>query len=211
MVKAIIFDLDGVLAKTDSLHYFSWKKICENHHFQFDKDLNNSLRGVSREECLNIILRYNKIKLNDVDFKKICEEESNNYNLLIANISTNDLMPGALNVLKTIKAKGIKMAIGSGSKHASFVIDKLEIRKYFDVIVDGNMIKNAKPDTECFIICSKLLKVEPVDTLVIEDADSGIIAANNGGFNSVSVRRTAEDVIADHYIDRLEEILLLIK
>jgi|SRR5574344_83122 beta-phosphoglucomutase len=211
MVKAIIFDLDGVLAKTDSLHYFSWKKICENHHFQFDKDLNNSLRGVSREECLNIILRYNKIKLNDVDFKKICEEESNNYNLLIANISTNDLMPGALNVLKTIKAKGIKMAIGSGSKHASFVIDKLEIRKYFDVIVDGNMIKNAKPDPECFIICSKLLKVEPVDTLVIEDADSGIIAANNGGFNSVSVRRTAEDVIADHYIDRLEEILLLIK
>jgi beta-phosphoglucomutase len=211
MIKAVIFDLDGVLAKTDSLHYLSWKKICDNHHFQFDKDLNNELRGISREECLRTILAYNKLKVSDEDFKKICDEESNNYNNLISNLTSNDLMSGAIDVLKSLVNRNIKLAIGTGSKHASRVIDKLEIRKYFDVIVDGNMTIKAKPDPECFLTCAKLLAIDPSEILVIEDADSGIMAANAGGFISVSTKSNKEDIIAQHYIDTLEEVLLLLK
>lgn len=211
MIKAVIFDLDGVLTKTDSLHYLSWKKVCENHRFMFDKDLNNELRGVSRQECLSIILHFNKIKLSDEDFKKICDEESANYDVQITRLTVNDLMPGTVEVLKAIKLKGIRLALGSGSKHASLVIDKLDIHKYFDVVVDGNMIKNPKPDPECFTLCATLLKVSPADSLVVEDADSGIIAANRGGFTSVSVRQTKEGIVADHYIEHLEQVLLLLK
>lgn len=211
MIKAVIFDLDGVLAKTDSLHYLSWKRISENHHLSFDKDLNNLLRGVSREECLKIILDHNKACLSEEDFDKVCDEENKNYSALALNVTPNDLFPNAVEVLKEIKQKGIKLAIGTGSKHAQIVIDKLGIRKFFDVIVDGTMFHNPKPDPECFMLCARLLKVNPVDALVIEDADSGILAANDGGFNSVSIRQTSDNVIADHYIEKLDDVLLLIK
>jgi beta-phosphoglucomutase len=211
MVKAVIFDLDGVLAKTDSLHYLSWKRISESHHLNFDKDLNNLLRGVSREECLKIILDHNKARLNEEDFNKICDEESKNYAALALNVTPNDLFPNTIEILKSIKQSGVKLAIGSGSKHAQIVIDKLGIRKFFDVIVDGTMFHNPKPDPECFMLCARLLKINPVDALVVEDADSGILAANAGGFNSVATRQTSDNVVADHYIDKLDDVLLLIK
>ena len=211
MVKAVIFDLDGVLAKTDSFHYLSWKKICDTHAYLFDKVMNNELRGVSREECLKIILGYNNITLSDEDFKKVCDEENENYNHIVDDITEQDLFPGVVNLLKKLKGDGFPLAIGTISKHAKTTIEKLKIGKFFNTIVDGNMVKKAKPDPECFLLCAKNLGISPKDILVIEDADSGIIAANKGGFISVAFGNAKNNKEAKYIVDSIEEIDNIIK
>ena len=210
MINAVIFDLDGVLAKTDSYHYLSWKRICDNHHFYFDKDINNELRGISREDSLRVILRHNKIELNENEFNDICNEENTFYNVLLQGLNENDLFPGTIPVLKELRKRGIKLAIGTGTKHADEIIDKLNIRKYFDVIIDGNMVSNPKPDPECFLLCSKKLDVKPESTFVIEDADSGIMAAISGNFIPIAVGNAKKSNKAHYNIQDMKDILVLL-
>lgn len=211
MIKAIIFDLDGVLTKTDSLHYLSWKKICDKHHLQFDKELNNQLRGVSRKESFQIILRFNNKTFTEEEFNSILVEENAIYEQVISGLNKEkDVFSGVYDLLADLRTRQIKLAIGSGSTHAKEVLSRLDLSRFFDVIVDGNMITKTKPDPDIFLQCAKLLECNPEDTLVIEDACSGVEAANRGGFTSVALRSAKDAKNAKFEIDSLEEIYKLI-
>jgi len=211
MIKAVIFDLDGVIAKTDNYHYLAWKKTCEEHHLFFDKDLNNELRGVSRQNSLNIILKHNKFKMNEDSINQILSEENQYFNEIISKINETDLFTGIIDVFKELKVRNIKIGVGTMTKHSKEIIDGLNIRSYFDAIVDGNMVVNSKPDPEVFLSCAKLLEVNPTETLVIEDGKSGIEAANAGGFISVAIRNVTSLNIAKFNIDDITEVLDVLK
>lgn len=212
MIKAIIFDLDGVLAKTDSFHYLSWKKMCDAHQFKFDKDLNNQLRGISRKDSLKVILDYNKVSVNDAEFDNLCNEGNNNYISAIEHINEESLFSDTLETLSKLKDMGIKLAIGSGSKNARKIIEQTGLNKYIDFVVDGNDVLKTKPDPEVFVRAAIGLGIsERENVLVVEDAESGLIAANNGGFQSVAFGSIRSKKISKFEIDSLSDLIKIIK
>lgn len=165
MYKGVIFDLDGVICHTDKYHFLAWDKICTENNLKFSYDINHKLRGVSRLDSLNIILKENNIEL-DENKKEILSKLKNEYYLELLNSMTKDeLDKDVLNLLKTLKSKNIKLAIGSSSKNAKIILNKLSILDMFDCVVDGNDIIHSKPNPEVFIKAQKCLGLEKKNVL----------------------------------------------
>lgn len=187
MVKGVIFDLDGVLVHTDMLHYEAWKSIADELKIPFDKSINNRLRGVSRMESLEIILSYSDKKFSSDEKIKLAEKKNNIYKELLSTISSKDLVDGSKELIKYLRDKGIKVAIGSSSKNTKYILTRLGIIDLFDAISDGNNIKNSKPDPEVFLKAAEYLGLTPAECMVVEDAKAGIDAARNGGFKNFGI------------------------
>lgn len=181
-MNAIIFDLDGVLCHTDEYHYMAWKAIADELHIPFNREVNNQLRGVSRMESLELILRNSPVCYSEQEKFLLAEKKNNIYRELLQNITSKDLADGAWTVLEKLHAVHIPMAIGSSSKNTPLIVEKLGIGKFFDAIVDGNQISHSKPDPEVFLLAAEKLHQKPSDCLVVEDAEAGVKAALNGGF-----------------------------
>ena len=207
MIKNIIFDLDGVLAKTDSYHYLSWKKVCDDYNLQFDKEMNEKLKGISRLECLDYILNTLNKELNEEQKNNILNEVNEVYNKFLDDLDIQVLFPECKEVLITLNKKGIKLGVASNSKNAIKVLKKTELYDLFDVIIDGNMVEKGKPDPECFIKCLDKLKGKIEETIIIEDAESGIIGALNAGFKVIAFRGAKNYNLTDKSIDNLIDIL----
>jgi beta-phosphoglucomutase len=207
-VKAIIFDLDGVIVSTEHNHYVAWKRTAEDLGISFDEKANEKLKGLSRIDSLKTILRMGNIEISPSRFNNLLEEKNNFYKDSIQSISQKDLLPGVLELLKEAKDKGIPMAIGSASKNAPFIIDLLKLRPFFTTIVDGSMVDRPKPDPEVFLLGAKHMGVNPQDCIVFEDAESGIKAAKDGGFIAFGVGNENVRGLAHHYINNLTEFKL---
>ncbi len=182
-----IFDLDGVICHTDNYHYIAWKELANKLNIDFDENKNNLLRGVSRMESLNILLGARKDEFTEDEKVKLAAEKNDTYVKLLDKMSNKDLSNDVLNTLKTLQRRNKKIAIGSSSKNAKIILNKLGIIDMFDAIVDGNDIKNSKPDPEVFLLASEKLGYEPSKCLVIEDALSGVEAGINGGFDVAGI------------------------
>lgn len=206
MIKAIIFDLDGVLIHTDHLHYLAWKKMADEQGVYFDKIINNRLRGVSRMESLEIILEQALKPYDEREKHHLAEQKNEYYRQLLTRLSPADLDPEILQFLKQIKAKGLKIAIGSSSRNAKMILDKIGITNLFDAISDGTNISNSKPDPEVFIKASDMLNIPIMECAVVEDAKAGIDAANNGGFFSIGIGDAADYDETKMRIKKLDEI-----
>ncbi|MCL2662865.1 MAG: beta-phosphoglucomutase [Oscillospiraceae bacterium] len=182
--KGIIFDLDGVLCHTDRFHYEAWSIIADKLHVHFDEQVNNLLRGVSRMESLDRILRnYTGEPLSDERKIELATEKNENYREKLMDMSPSDLSKEAENVIDYVQKNGIKMAIGSSSKNAKLILDRIGITDRFDAIADGNHITHSKPDPEVFLLAAEMLKLPPSECLVVEDAEAGAEAAEAGGFD----------------------------
>ncbi|WEG34996.1 beta-phosphoglucomutase [Amygdalobacter indicium] len=181
-MNAIIFDLDGVLCHTDEYHYMAWKTIADELDIPFNRKVNDQLRGVSRMESLNLILRNSPIRYTEQEKNLLAEKKNNIYRNLLQNITSKDLAEGAWTVLEKLHTVHIPLAIGSSSKNTPLIVEKLGIGKFFDVIVDGNQISHSKPNPEVFLSAAEKLHQKPSDCLVVEDAEAGVKAAINGGF-----------------------------
>jgi beta-phosphoglucomutase len=196
-IRGFIFDLDGVITDTAEYHYRGWKRLADEEGLSFTREDNEHLRGIPRRESLLLIL-----KEREVPEKKILEmmERKNNYYLeFIKEISPRDLLPGARELLEEIRAAGMKNALGSASKNAREVLERLGIRGLFDAISDGHSVERQKPAPDLFLHAADQLSLSASECVVVEDAAAGIEAARSGGFHSIGLgppgRVGAADVI----------------
>lgn len=185
--KGIIFDLDGVIVHTDEFHYLAWKQIADKIGAPFDREINNKLRGVSRMASLEIILSGAQGKFSQTEKEMLADEKNTAYRNLLSSLTPADVTDETLSVLKQLKQMGIKIAIGSSSKNARYILDRIGIIDMFDAISDGNNITRSKPDPEVFLKAAEYLCLEPSECIVVEDADAGIDAACSGGFAGAGI------------------------
>lgn len=209
MIKGLIFDLDGVLVSTEKNHFSAWKAIANELNIKFNSKDNEKLKGLSRADSLKALLKMGNKNLPNFKFKNILALKNEIYLKSIENINQNDLIPGLQNFIKTKSKENYLLAVGSSSKNANFILKKTGIYNYFKCIVDGNMVKNPKPDPEVFIKASIGLNLDPSECLVFEDAYSGVMAAKNGNFNVIGVGNPEIKEHCHKYVENLEEFDLL--
>lgn len=192
--KAVIFDLDGVICHTDEFHFLAWKRLCDSLGLQFDREVNNLLRGVSRKESLEIILRHNDTSLDEKDLNAAMEKKNVWYREHLERMTPTDLEEDVVPVLCELRDRGMKLAIGSSSRNARLILERLEITYLFDAVADGTMISRSKPDPEVFLVAASLLGVEPSRCMVVEDARAGIQAAQSAGMACIAYRFPVRDL-----------------
>lgn len=187
MKKAVIFDLDGVIVSTDGFHYRAWKAMADNEGIYFDETINNRLRGVSRMESLEIILERATKTYTAEEKEAMATAKNDIYRESLVQLTPDDILPGVMDMLTTLRGMGVKLAIGSSSKNTPVILKQIGLGDYFDAVADGNQIKNSKPDPEVFLLAAKLLGIDPAECVVVEDAYAGIDAAKAGGMKAVGV------------------------
>jgi beta-phosphoglucomutase len=185
--KIFIFDLDGVIVDTAKYHFIAWQKIASQLGIEFTLEHNEQLKGVSRVRSLELILELGKIEAAQEDKNKWLIQKNENYLSYLVDMDESELLPGILPILKYLKANNQKIALGSASKNARPILEKTGILHYFDAIVDGNDVSNAKPDPEVFIQAAKLLGIKNENAIVFEDSVAGIQAANSAKMTSVGI------------------------
>ena len=172
-IKGLIFDLDGVLVFTDKFHYQAWKTMADELGGYFDETINHRLRGVSRMDSLEIILeRYEGPDLSLREKEKLAEKKNEIYRTLLESMTPDDVTKEVRDTLTKLREKGYKLAIGSSSKNAKFILEKVELKDAFDAISDGNNITKSKPDPEVFLKAAEYLGLPPKACMVVEDAES---------------------------------------
>ena len=185
--RVFIFDLDGVIVDTAKYHFLAWQKLANQLGIEFTHEHNEELKGVSRVRSLDIILELGGIKASQEEKDKWLIQKNEDYLSYLVDMDQNEILPGVLPVLQFLKEKNQPIALGSASKNARPILEKTGILHYFDAIVDGNDVSNAKPDPEVFLIAAKLLKTEPANAIVFEDSVAGIQAANIGNMVSIGI------------------------
>lgn len=185
--KAFIFDLDGVIVDTAKYHYLAWQKIAQELHIDFTLEHNELLKGVSRVRSLDIILELGKIEATQEDKNRWLIQKNEEYLSYLVDMDQSEILPGVLPILKFLKEKNQPIALGSASKNARPILEKTGIIHYFDAIVDGNDVTNAKPDPEVFLIAAQLLGTKAEDAIVFEDSVAGVQAANIGKMISIGI------------------------
>lgn len=205
--RAIIFDLDGVICHTDKYHYEAWKKIADEIGIYFDEKINHRLRGVSRMESFEIILeRYDKTMSEEEKLFYITKKNEI-YRELLKNMSPADLSREVKDTLDKLREEGVKLAIGSSSKNAKFILHQLGIGEFFDAISDGNQITKSKPDPEVFLKAAEYMGEDARDCLVVEDAKAGLEAAIAGGMDCAAIGDATESNLATFCLTTFRDLL----
>ena len=208
MVKALIFDLDGVIVTTEHNHFIAWKRTAESLGIPFEEEHNELLKGVSRVDSLKKILELGSKTISTEEFDALLISKNDFYVDSIQDLNQSDLLPGVLSLLQEARSKGIKLGIGSSSKNANFILKLLKIDHFFDVVIDGNGVDHPKPHPEVFLNGAKALNLAPAECIVFEDAASGITAAKAGGFLAIAVGNPNIAEMADTYFNDLTEFSL---
>lgn len=187
-LKAAIFDLDGVIVFTDKFHYQAWKQMADDLGVYFDEQINNRLRGVSRMDSLEIILeRYEGAPLSDEEKEALATKKNDIYRELLKSMTPADVTDEVRETLAEIRKRGYKISLGSSSKNAKFILERVELLDAFDAISDGTNITKSKPDPEVFLKGAEFLGEKPEDCLVVEDAEAGIEAGIAGGMKTAAI------------------------
>jgi len=206
MIKACIFDLDGVITDTAEFHFIAWRKLANSLNFDFNKEFNETLKGVSRIDSLEMILKLGGVEKTDAEIQELAVIKNDWYVDLLKGMTQDDALPGVRDLLIDLKAKGYKIGLGSASKNAVPVLKFLDMLDFFEVIIDGTKTTKGKPDPQVFQMGAKALGVKPEDTVVFEDALSGVQAALNGGFTAVGCGSPENLGHAHHVVAGLNEV-----
>ena len=184
--KAIIFDLDGVICRTDQYHYLAWKQIADELGIPFDEKVNERLRGVSRMASFDIILERYDGAMDEEEKVRWTDKKNEIYKSMLTRMSHDDLLDGVADTLDELRGMGLKLAIGSSSRNTKFILGQLGLADFFDAVSDGTNITRSKPDPEVFLKAAEFLGMAPKDCLVVEDAEAGLQAATAGGMDSAA-------------------------
>ena len=203
-MRAVIFDLDGVLVRTDQAHDKAWRALAVRLGIPFDGRAAALLRGVSRLEGCGR-------SFTPVEKEALAAEKNERYRALIAEMTPADVAPDTTVTLKALRERGLLLAVASSSKNARFILERTGLTPYFHAVVDGTQIARSKPDPEVFLKAAQALGVSPAEALVVEDAAAGVRAARCGGFSSAALGPVAAaEGLADHEIRSLPELLELV-
>jgi beta-phosphoglucomutase len=207
-VKALLFDLDGVIVSTEKNHFEAWRETASKLGISFSEHDNEALKGVNRVDSLKQILSHGNKTVSDEEFESLLVFKNDMYLDSITTLSKADLLPGVYELLLQARSMGIKIGLGSSSKNAPMILNRLGITELFDVIIDGNGVTHPKPNPEVFLNGAKALELSPAECLVFEDASSGVAAAKAGGFMAIGVGNPMLKGVADVYFNELTEFRL---
>lgn len=205
--QGIIFDLDGVICHTDKYHYQAWKMLADKLGIYFDETINNRLRGVSRMESLDIILEKDSSGLTEEEKAGYAEEKNQYYRELLKEMNSDDLSDEVKDTLNQLRERGYQLAIGSSSKNAGFILERIGLKGFFDAVSDGNNITNSKPDPEVFLKAAQFLGLDPKDCLVVEDARAGLMAAVNGNMDCAAIGDAVNSELANYKLNTFKDLL----
>jgi len=187
LIKACIFDLDGVIVDTARYHFLAWKRLANELGIEFTETDNERLKGVSRIRSMEILMEIGGIALSEHDKEKLANKKNAWFVDYVERMMPEEIFPGVTALIHQLREQGIKVGLASSSKNAKTVIQLLHIQNEFEVVVDGNMITHSKPDPEIFLLAAKKLNVAPKDCLVFEDAEAGVEAALAAGMWCVGI------------------------
>ncbi len=208
MLKALIFDLDGVLTDTAHYHFLAWKKLADELGFYFDRDINELLKGVSRINSFGIILEKNNAvdKFSDEEKDALANKKNEYYKEMVEQLTEKDILDGIVPFIKEARSNGVKCAVASISKNAYRVLELLGIMDMFDYIADAAKVKKPKPDPEIFLTCAEALGFDPKECIGIEDAQAGIESINAAGMMSVGINVTVTSIEPDVVLKSTAEL-----
>lgn len=192
-IKGVIFDLDGVIVSTDEYHFQGWKRLADEEGIEFTREDNMRLRGVSRMQSLEFLLEKATRKYTDEEKQEMAARKNSYYRELLQDITPDNILPGAMEIMEELKKRGIKIAVGSSSKNTPRILLRIGLENYFDAVSDGNDIKKGKPNPEVFLIAAERLSLTPQECLVVEDATAGIEAALAGNMKAMGVGAAQDD------------------
>jgi beta-phosphoglucomutase len=209
--KAFIFDLDGVIVDTAKYHFLAWQKLAESLGINFTHEHNEELKGVSRVRSLEIILGLGNVEATQEQKDEWLVQKNEDYLQYIDKMDDSEILPGVMKVLEFLKANNQPIILGSASKNARPILEKVNILNYFDDIVDGNDVSNAKPDPEVFLVGAKKANQTNENAIVFEDSVAGIQAANIAGMMSIGIGEASvlneADVVFNNFTEITEEFL----
>jgi beta-phosphoglucomutase len=208
MIKGLIFDLDGVITDTAEYHFLAWKSLAEKIGIEIDREFNEQLKGISRMESLDLILKHGgkETAYTEAEKEELATQKNEEYKAYIKEITPDDLLPGIAALLKEAKEKNLGLVLASASKNGPAIMERLEIMDLFDGIVDPASLKAGKPDPEIFIRGAEMLNLSPQECVGLEDAEAGIQSINSAHMFSVGVG--SEDAMkeADYAVQSTEEL-----
>jgi len=189
MFKGVLFDLDGVITDTAEYHYLAWKKLADDLGISIDRQFNEKLKGVSREDSLRLILEHGgrEKDFSETEFNQLAKSKNDNYVEMIQAVSPKDVYPGILELLKALKNADIKISLASASKNGPFLLKQMELTDYFDGIADPAAVRAGKPAPDIFILAAEVVGLAPNECIGIEDAQAGISAIKASGALPVGV------------------------
>ena len=182
-----LFDLDGVIVDTAKFHFLAWKKIASIFNYDLTSNDNEQLKGVSRSDSLQIILKMANTVIEPSKFEKYLAQKNLDYLDFIQDLGPKDILPGIFETLIFLNKRKVKIGLGSASKNAEVILSKLGLTSFFEIVIDGNKVNKSKPHPEVFLRGSSALGVAPEKCLVFEDSASGIISAKAAGMTAVAI------------------------
>ncbi len=203
MIRGFLFDLDGVLVDTAQYHFLAWQRMAAELGIHFGEAENEQLKGVSRAESLNRILAWGGKSISDAEKQHWMTLKNEWYLELVRGMPADDYLPGAHEFLRASRAAGIKVALGSASKNAPLILERLGWIPLFDALVDGNVVTASKPDPEVFLEGARRLDLKPEECVVFEDSEAGVEAARRGGMKVVGIGQGLDADLLVTGLDRL--------
>ena len=205
-IKACLFDLDGVIVDTAVYHFQAWRRLANELGFDFTEHQNEQLKGISRMESLDLILKWGGVTLSDEDKLAWATKKNDWYLDLVSQMTPNEVLPGVPAFLTSLRENGIKIALGSASKNSKLILERINMLSYFDAIIDGNNITKGKPDPQVFLLGAEATNTKPEECAVFEDAVAGVQAAKAGGMKAIGVGSPEILNEADFVISSFEEM-----
>lgn len=192
MIKACIFDLDGVLVDTAHYHFLAWKRLAKEFDYELTEEINEQLKGVSRMKSLDIVMKHANVSLADQKKEALADRKNGWFTEYVHRMKPEELYPGVTELFSKLRNDTIRIALASSSKNAKTILSILGIEHEFEVVVDGNMIVHSKPDPEIFLLAAIKLGLSPAECIVFEDAEAGVEAALAAGMKCVGVGNPAQ-------------------
>ncbi|SDB97673.1 beta-phosphoglucomutase [Williamwhitmania taraxaci] len=187
IIKACIFDLDGVIVDTAKYHYLAWNRLANELGFEFSIEHNERLKGVSRMTSLDILLEVGGLTYSNAEKVVMAARKNEWYLEYIYKMTPDEILPGVISFLTMLREKGIKISLGSASKNAMLILERVQLQSFFDAVIDGNKALKAKPDPQVFLLAAQELNENPTNCVVFEDAAAGIEAALAAGMKCIGI------------------------
>ncbi|MDI9871060.1 beta-phosphoglucomutase [Flectobacillus roseus] len=204
-VKACLFDLDGVIVDTAVYHFQAWRRLANELGFDFTEHQNEQLKGISRMESLELILNWGGVTLTAEEKEAWATKKNQWYLDLVMQMTPKEVLPGVPEFLTSLRANGIRIALGSASKNSKLILERIQMLDYFDAIIDGNNITKGKPDPQVFLMGAEATGAQPSECVVFEDAVAGVQAAKAGGMKAVGIGSADILTEADIVISTFED------